>query len=128
MNDHHHYEYADTHHSHSDYASDGHDHYDYADRHHRHHDDESMARGLREDLGHAEQRIADLERSLGEVNGKVADNLVSLNEIFAELAAKVATDPAFLDMAVGVLRDHTWKLGYEFQGNRAPPNWHEDEG
>jgi hypothetical protein len=47
-----------------EYAEDGHDHYDYAERHHRHYDDESTARGLREDLGRAEERIRELEDRL----------------------------------------------------------------
>lgn len=42
--------------------NDYHDHDDrYAGRYHEHHDDQSIARGLREDLGRAEQRISDLE-------------------------------------------------------------------
>ena len=52
--------YADHDHR-GEYASDNHDHYDYAEKHHRHYDDESTVRGLREDLGHAEERIRELE-------------------------------------------------------------------
>ena len=45
-----------------EYAEDRHDHdLDYAGKHHRHHDDESAVRGLGEDLGHAEERIRELE-------------------------------------------------------------------
>jgi hypothetical protein len=44
-----------------EYADAGHDHYDYAEKHHRHYDDESTARGLREDLSRAEERIRELE-------------------------------------------------------------------
>jgi hypothetical protein len=48
-----------------EYAEDRHDHdLDYAEKHHRHHDDESAVRGLREDLGHAEERIRELEGDL----------------------------------------------------------------
>jgi hypothetical protein len=44
------------------YADERHDHDgDYAQKYHRHHDDESTVRGLREDLGHAEERIRELE-------------------------------------------------------------------
>jgi hypothetical protein len=44
------------------YADERHDHDgDYAEKHHRHYDDESAVRGLREDLGHAEERIGELE-------------------------------------------------------------------
>lgn len=42
-----------------------HDHdIDYADKYHRHYEDEGIARGLREDLGAAEARIARLEDDL----------------------------------------------------------------
>ena len=45
-----------------EYADERHDHDgDYAALHHRHYDDESTVRGLREDLGHAEERIRELE-------------------------------------------------------------------
>ena len=66
MSDHYHYEYAEARHDHrGEYASDDHDHhYDYAEKHHRHYDDESTARGLREDLGRAEERIRELEDGL----------------------------------------------------------------
>jgi hypothetical protein len=64
--DHSHYGYADASHSHrGDYADERHDHdLDYAEKHHRHYDEESVARGLREDLGHAEERIRELEDDL----------------------------------------------------------------
>jgi hypothetical protein len=56
--------YADHDHR-GEYADEGHDHYhDYAEKHHRHYDDESAIRGLREDLGHAEERIRELENDL----------------------------------------------------------------
>lgn len=72
MSDHYHYGYADERHSHSEYADDRHDHsLDYAELHHRHYDDESTARGLREDLGHAEGRIGALESELGEALGRI---------------------------------------------------------
>ena len=66
MNDHYHHEYADARHDHRhEYAEQRHDHDgEYAQLHHRHYDDESTIRGLREDLGHAEQRIRDLEERL----------------------------------------------------------------
>jgi hypothetical protein len=48
-----------------EYAEDRHDHdLDYAEKHHRHYDHESAVRGLREDLGHAEERIRELEGDL----------------------------------------------------------------
>jgi hypothetical protein len=64
VSDHHHYgEYAEARHDHrGEYADERHDHdLDYAEKHHRHYDDESTARGLREDLGRAEERIRELE-------------------------------------------------------------------
>jgi hypothetical protein len=56
--------YADHDHR-GDYADQRHDHNgDYAALHHRHYDDESTVRGLREDLGAAEERIRVLEDDL----------------------------------------------------------------
>ena len=55
--------YADHDHR-GEYASDNHDHYDYAEKYHRHYDDESTVSGLRQDLGHAEERIRELENDL----------------------------------------------------------------
>lgn len=91
-------------------------------------EDETVTGGLREDLGRAEARIHDLERDLGQVRAVTGASLASLNEVVAEMAAVVSADPVFLDMVVGVLRDHTWKLGYEFQGTRAPADWHDADG
>ena len=54
-----------------EYAEDGHDHYDYAERHHRHYDDESTVRGLREDLGRAEERIRQLEDDLRDALNRI---------------------------------------------------------
>jgi hypothetical protein len=61
--DHHHYDYADARHDHrGQYADDSHDHdLDYAEKHHRHHGNESVARGLREDLSRAEERVRELK-------------------------------------------------------------------
>ena len=73
MSDHYHYGYADEHHSHGDYADRNHDHsLDYAERYHRHYDDERTADGLREDLGHAEERIRELEDTLNAAIGRIA--------------------------------------------------------
>ena len=84
MSDHHyHYGYADERHSHrGEYAEDRHDHgYDYAERYHDHPGLESLVRGLREDLGRAEERIRALEadtpqaRQLqSELDATLADN------------------------------------------------------
>ena len=56
--------YADHDHR-GEYADQRHDHDgDYAEKYHRHYDDESTVRGLREDLGRAEERIRELEERL----------------------------------------------------------------
>ena len=55
-----------------EYADERHDHHlDYAERHHRHYDDESVARGLREDLSAAEERIRQLEEQYAALIGKL---------------------------------------------------------
>jgi predicted nucleic acid-binding Zn-ribbon protein len=65
--------YADHDHR-SDYADQRHDHDgDYAEKHHRHYDDESTVRGLREDVGHAEERIRDLEDDLRDTLKRIRD-------------------------------------------------------
>ena len=52
----------DGHDHRGEYADQRHDHDgDYAEKHHRHYDDESTARGLRQDLAAAEDRIRQLE-------------------------------------------------------------------
>jgi hypothetical protein len=53
----------------------------------------------------------------------VKRNLASLNEIIAEMTAKVSDDPAFTAMTRDILRDHSWELGYEFQGERPPADF-----
>jgi len=56
--------YGNDHDHRGEYADDRHDHgNDYAEKYHRHYDDESTVRGLREDLGHAEERIRELEET-----------------------------------------------------------------
>lgn len=74
MSDHYHYGYADERHDHrGDYAAERHDHdNEYAEKYHRHYDDESTAEGLREDLGHAEERIRELEDTLNVAIGRIA--------------------------------------------------------
>lgn len=49
----------------------------------------------------------------------MAANLASLNEIVAELTAVVAGDPDFAQLVRNTLRDHSHKLGFQFQGE--PP-------
>ena len=107
---------------HGEYAEDGHDHYDYAERHHRHYDDESTARGLREDLGHAEERIRELENDLRAVLAqlRVLDRLRPSCVICHDAAADRQTvrGPACSD-CVGELPDdapdpdrpETWVFG-----------------
>ena len=63
--------YADHDHR-GDYADQRHDHNgDYAALHHRHYDDESTVRGLREDLGAAEERIRELENDLRDALNRI---------------------------------------------------------
>ena len=76
MSDHYHYDDASTHHDH-DYSSRYHDH-DYAERYHRHYDDERTAAGLREDLGHAEERIRELEEQLANEVRALSDRIAAL--------------------------------------------------
>jgi hypothetical protein len=82
MTDHYHHDYADTRHDHrGDYADERHDHdLDYAEKHHRHYDDESTVRGLREDLGRAEERIRELEQVVS-VYGETLDDV--RNRVYA---------------------------------------------
>jgi hypothetical protein len=64
--------YGNDHDHRGQYADDRHDHgLDYAEKYHRHYDDESTARGLREDLGHAEARISELENELHDAFGRI---------------------------------------------------------
>ena len=63
------------------YADDRHDHgLDYAENHHRHYDDESTARGLREDLSRAEERIRELYQIVSG-HGETLDDL--RNRVYA---------------------------------------------
>ena len=73
MSDHYHYGYADERHDHrGEYADERHDHgNDYAEKYHRHYDDENAVRGLREDLGHAEERIRQLEDDLRDALNRI---------------------------------------------------------
>ena len=99
MSDHYHYGYADERHSHrGEYAEDRHDHDgDYAGKYHRHHDDESTVRGLREDLGHAEERIRQLEDDLRDALNRIhvledryADDLDQAEEELARESTETA--------------------------------------
>lgn len=47
----------------------------------------------------------------------ITANLASLNEIVTELAA-TSPDPEFRRQVRDLLRDHSWSLGIEFQGER----------
>jgi hypothetical protein len=48
----------------------------------------------------------------------VGANLASLNEIITEMVARVSPDPAFAALVRDLLREHSWSLGYAFQGER----------
>ncbi len=54
---------------------------------------------------------------------KIKVNLASLNEIIAEMVFVVGKDQGFNEMVRNTLRDHSWSLGFEFQGQRAPVAW-----
>lgn len=53
----------------------------------------------------------------------VSANLAALNEITTELVAATSDSPEFAALVHGVLRDCTWALGYQFQGQAAPADW-----
>jgi hypothetical protein len=100
MSDHYHYDYASTSHDHrGQYADDRHDHDgDYAEKHHRHHDDESAVCGLREDLGHAEERIRELADDLRDALNRIH----ALEDRQPDYAADPGADPD---------RPETWAFG-----------------
>jgi hypothetical protein len=58
---------------------------------------------------------------------EVLANLVSLNEavtsLYAGLAAGEKVDPQFAEMLEGVLRDHSFRLGFQFFGERPDAAW-----
>lgn len=83
---------------------------------------------------------ADWERLVREMRELVLDpgtrdpdvfaaNLASLNEIIAEMAQAMAMgfrpDQEFVGLVREQLRDHSWSLGYAFNGQEAPPEWFE---
>ncbi len=53
---------------------------------------------------------------------EVLANLASLNEIIAQLALTIShgwtPDPEMTKLIISTLRDHTWRLGFEFEGQR----------
>jgi hypothetical protein len=55
----------------------------------------------------------------------VKANLASLNEIVAELAQRVAgaSDSEFVELVLGILKGHSFDLGFEFQGERGPSSY-----
>ena len=56
----------------------------------------------------------------GQLSGEwlIAANLASLNEVITELTNVVSQDPEFRRLVRDLLRDHSWSLGIEFQGER----------
>lgn len=58
---------------------------------------------------------------------EMAANLASINEILAEMVSAAAA-PEFAEVAVTTLRDHSWRLGFTFQGARPPAGWDEVSG
>jgi hypothetical protein len=119
VSDHHHYGYADERHDHrGQYADDRHDHDgDYAEKYHRHYDDESTARGLREDLGHAEARIRELEDDLRDALNRIhvlEDRLPDYaspeadDEDQADERLPDAPDGPWEDQAIAAADDEAW--------------------
>jgi hypothetical protein len=51
---------------------------------------------------------------------ELAKNLASLNEIVAEMVTATADDHEFAELVRNTLRDHSWAMGFEFQGQRPP--------
>ena len=51
---------------------------------------------------------------------KIAANLASLNEIMTEVVAHTSPDGTFIGLVRDTLRNHSWALGFEFQGERVP--------
>lgn len=62
---------------------------------------------------------------------EVVRNLASLNEIISELAMGISTgktsDPEWSELVLTTLREHNWRLGFEFHGVRPPAEWYEKE-
>jgi hypothetical protein len=52
-------------------------------------------------------------------------SLASLNDIVAELAQRVAgaSDYEFVELVAGILKQHSFDLGFEFQGERGPSSY-----
>jgi hypothetical protein len=50
-------------------------------------------------------------------------NLASLNEVVAELVATHSNDLEFTNLVRGTLRQHSFDLGFEFQGERGPSSY-----
>jgi hypothetical protein len=74
----------------------------------------------------AKREITAVRRLTGIVPGSpsqletISANLASLNEIVMELVDHVSDDPEFRTVVRDVLRQATWNLGFEFQGQ--PPS------
>lgn len=122
-----------------EYAEDRHDHDgDYAEKHHRHYDEESAVRGLREDLGHAEERIRALEDDLRgalvfiRVLDRLRPNCVICHDATADRLT--VNGPACTD-CVGDLpgdgpdpeRPKTWAFPGPEEFGPGPGTWDEEE-
>lgn len=63
---------------------------------------------------------AELARTLDVVK----QNLSALNEIVAELAVcAISAEAGWIAVVVKTLRDLSWSLGFEFQGERPDAEW-----
>lgn len=78
-----------------------HDHYGYAAEFHRHYDDENTVAGLREDLGRAQARIADLEDAWNDVLCRIG----ALEDSQRDEVDEPESDPAVADYLDSLERD-----------------------
>lgn len=61
----------------------------------------------------------------------ITRNLASINEMLAELLRGLSTgetpDPAWVDLSVRTLKEHSWRLGFEFFEERPDVTWYAKE-
>lgn len=74
-----------------------------------------------------------LERGYTEISPQtvldIAENLASLNEMVSALISGLAlgdrVDDDWSRLAFETLREHNWRLGFEFNEERPPDGWHD---
>lgn len=76
-------------------------------------------------------RLDSAEPSKLSVINEMTANLASLNEImvaaFSGWILGEEPDYEFVKLVTDILKDHTWRLGYEFNGFRPSAEWYEKE-